>query len=117
MVRGDLLACLSRQIFPTKNILAFWPLALLVLDLFAKIYFLLKCFGDNALDCVNLLLVRHALYLWVVRGSLKDSLAPVHDAKDAGVGFALEGGRCPVSAELDRASESVFGFVTSRVQW
>lgn len=106
MVRGDLLACLPRKIFTTKNILS----------LFQNL-FLLECFGDDALDRLNLLLVSHALRFGVARGPLKDSLAPIHDAKDAGVGFALEGGRCPVSAELDRASESVFSFVTPRVQW
>ncbi len=106
MVGGGLLACLPRQIIPTKKYIG--PF---------KDLFLLKCFGDNALNCVNLRLICHSLCVWVIHGPLKDSIAPVHDAKDAGVGFALEGWRCPVSAEFNRTSESVFGFVTSRVQW
>lgn len=123
MVGGGLLACLPRQIIPTKNILSllsafpFGPLALLALGPLAKIYFLLECFGDHALDGLNLLLICHALRFGVARGTLKDSLAPVDNAKDASVGFLLERGRCPVSAELYRASEPVFGFVTPRVQW
>ena len=67
--------------------------------------------GDDALDGLNLLLVLHALVSIedITRWSLKDSLAPVNDAKDATVEFLLELLRCPVPTALDRTAEPSFG--------